>query len=74
MFGMEVVLMVIFEKTIQKILTPFGTFLVPWRVKTINLLLYVGSFVRMFVRSGPTALTVQYFFLIFCMKLCLQMT
>ena len=34
----------------------------------------VRSYVRPLVRSGSTALTVQYFVLIFCMKLCLHMT
>ena len=44
------------------------------RKEPISSLSYVRSFVRPYVRSGPTALAVQYFFLIFCMKLCLHMT
>ena len=34
----------------------------------------VRASVRPYVRSGPTALTVHYFFLIFCMKLGFHMT
>ena len=34
----------------------------------------INSLIRPLVGSGPTTLTVQYFFLIYCMKLCLHMT
>ena len=44
------------------------------RKEPINSLSSVRTYVRTYVRSGPTALTVQYFFLIFCVKLCLHMT
>ena len=40
----------------------------------INSLSSVRTSVRGYVSSGPTALTVWYFFLIFCTKLCLHMT
>ena len=44
------------------------------RKEPINSLSYVRAYVRACVSSGPTALTVQYFFLIFCMKLGLRTT
>ena len=58
-------------------------FFVPWQSFLVprmsldsgrNLWIHFCACVRAYVRSSPTALTVQYFFLIFCMKLCLHMT
>ena len=44
------------------------------RKEPINSLSYVRTYVRTYVSSGPTALTVWYFFLIFCTKLGLHTT